>query len=276
VITEDRLETFVGDKEIQHLFVLLTLNNQVSNGNDAIIRAGIDALKQVLEFVKTTVNVADNNRASRHEKPSHLFVQIASILILSMRRLQHETYRRAIKSQCNFSIRNGRTMIGLKMKTLLLLRHAKSDWHDPGLKDFDRPLNKRGQKAAPAVGNFLKQQKVKPQLILSSPAERARQTTSLVMESARLRVDLRYDERLYGASLERLLEVLSQIEDTAAVVMMVGHNPGLEELLEHLTGDGQRMPTATLACLNLNIEKWGKVKEKSGVLEWLVKPRDLL
>ena len=162
------------------------------------------------------------------------------------------------------------------MKTLLLLRHAKSDWDNPDLKDFERPLNKRGLKAAPAVGSFLREQKVMPHLILSSPAERARQTTLLVMESARLTADLRYDERIYEASLERLMEVLSQIEDTADVIMLVGHNPGLEALLEHLTGEAQKMPTAALACLNLNLEKWGKVRERSARLEWLVKPRDLL
>jgi phosphohistidine phosphatase len=164
-----------------------------------------------------------------------------------------------------------------EMKTLLLLRHAKSDWDDPGLKDFERPLNKRGLKAAQAVGSFLRRQKAQPQLILSSPAERARQTTLLVMESVKLTtVDLRYDERIYEASTERLIEVLSQIEDTAEVVMLVGHNPGFEELLEHLTGEAQRMPTAALACLNLNLEKWGKVRENCARLEWLVKPRDLL
>lgn len=162
------------------------------------------------------------------------------------------------------------------MKTLLLLRHAKSDWDDPALKDFERPLNKRGLKAAQAVGSFLRRQKAQPQLILSSPAERARQTTLLVMKTAKLTVDMRYDERIYEASLERLIEVLSQIEDTAEVVMLVGHNPGFEELLEHLTGEAQRMATAALACLNLNLEKWSKVREDSARLEWLVKPRDLL
>ena len=162
------------------------------------------------------------------------------------------------------------------MKTLLLLRHAKSGWDDPALKDFERPLNKRGLKAAHAIGIFLRQQKVQPQLILSSPAERARQTTLLVMESAKLTVDLRYDERIYEASPERLIEVLSQIEDAADVVLLVGHNPGFEELSERLTGEAHRMPTAALACLNLNLEKWSKVKEDCARLEWLVKPGDLL
>jgi len=153
------------------------------------------------------------------------------------------------------------------MKTLLLLRHAKSSWDDSGLKDFERPLNNRGLQAAPAIGRFLRQQKLQPHLILSSPAERARQTASLVTETARLTADLRYDERIYEASLERLMEVLAQIEDAAEVVMLVGHNPGLEELLEHLTGEAQRMPTAALASISLELDKWGKVREHAGRLE---------
>lgn len=162
------------------------------------------------------------------------------------------------------------------MKTLLLLRHAKSSWGEAGQKDFDRPLNERGLKAAPVMGNFLRQQKIQPQLILSSPAERARQTTSLVLETARLKSNLRYDERIYEASAERLMEVVSQIEDAAEVVMLVGHNPGFEELLQHLTGEAQRMPTAAMACINLDIDKWNKVRESSGRIEWLGKPKELI
>ena len=162
------------------------------------------------------------------------------------------------------------------MKTLLLLRHAKSSWENADQKDFDRPLNGRGLKAAPAVGRFLRGQKVQPQLIISSPAERARQTTSLVGEAAGLTADLRYDERIYEASVERLMEVVSQIEDAREVVMLVGHNPGFEGLLEKLTGETQRMPTAALACLELDLDKWSKVRENTGRLEWLVKPKELI
>lgn len=162
------------------------------------------------------------------------------------------------------------------MKTLLLLRHAKSSWENADQKDFDRPLNNRGLKAAPAVGRFLRGQKEQPQLIISSPAERARQTTSLVREAAGLTADLRYDERIYEASVERLMEVVSQIEDAREVVMLVGHNPGFEALLEQLTGETQRMPTAALACLELDVDKWSKVRENTGRLKWLVKPKELI
>jgi phosphohistidine phosphatase len=161
------------------------------------------------------------------------------------------------------------------MKTLLLLRHAKSSRKDNGLRDFDRPLNQRGLKTAPSIGRLMRKRKLQPDLVLSSPAERARQTTQLVIEAAGLETELRYDERIYEASVERLLEVVSQLDDETGIVMLVGHNPGLEELLEVLTGEAHNLPTAALACVELNIEKWNKVRAGGGRLEWLVKPKEL-
>ncbi len=161
------------------------------------------------------------------------------------------------------------------MKTLLLLRHAKSSWDDPGQKDFDRPLNARGTKAAPLIGKFIRKQKVVPDLVLSSPAERARQTTALVLNAAKVAAELRYDERIYEASAARLLEVVSQIEEGVNVAMIVGHNPGMEELLLALTSEVRHVPTAALASIALDIEKWGKVREAVGRLEWFVTPKEL-
>ncbi len=161
------------------------------------------------------------------------------------------------------------------MKTLLLLRHAKSSWKDTGVKDFDRPLNQRGLKAAPAIGRLIRKRKLQPDLVLSSPAERARQTTELVLEAAGLKTEVRYDERIYEASPARLFEIVSQIDEEAGMVMMVGHNPGFEELLEALTGDARSLSTAALACIELDIEKWSKVKAGENQLAWLVKPKDL-
>jgi phosphohistidine phosphatase len=161
------------------------------------------------------------------------------------------------------------------MKTLLLLRHAKSSWKDAGLRDFDRPLNKRGLKAARLMGRFMRRQKMKLNLVLSSPAERARQTAALVLEASKLSVELRYDERIYEASVRVLLEVVSQIEEDADLVLLVGHNPGMEGVLEFLTGEVRRMPTAALACISLDVDKWSKVRERTGRCEWLVKPKEL-
>ena len=161
------------------------------------------------------------------------------------------------------------------MKTLLLLRHAKSSWDDPDLKDFDRPLNKRGLKTAPKMGAVMRKRKLQPDLILSSPAARAKETTSLVSEAASLKTEVRYDQRIYEASEDRLLKIVSQIDESVNSAMLVGHNPGFEELLAALTGESQRMPTAALACIELEVEKWADVSAASGKLAWLVKPKDL-
>jgi phosphohistidine phosphatase len=161
------------------------------------------------------------------------------------------------------------------MKTLFLLRHAKSSWKDASVRDFDRSLNQRGLKAAPAVGRLMKKRKLQPDLVLSSPAERARQTTTLVLVAAEIKTEVRHDERIYEATVARLFDVVSQIEDDASVAMLVGHNPGLEELLAALTGEACSMATASLACIELDIEKWNKVRPGGGRLEWLVKPKEL-
>ena len=155
------------------------------------------------------------------------------------------------------------------------MRHAKSGWGDPSLADFDRPLNERGQKAAPLVGRFMRRRKLRPDLVLCSPAERARQTAALVSEAAGLSAPLRFDERIYEATPARLAEVVSQIEDGADEVLLVGHNPSLEGLIELLAGESRRMPTAALARMLLDVEKWGKLREGAGRVEFVVRPKEL-
>jgi phosphohistidine phosphatase len=161
------------------------------------------------------------------------------------------------------------------MKTLYLLRHAKSSWKDPDLQDFDRPLNGRGREAAPLVGRFIRKRKLRLDLVLSSPAARARQTAALVKDSAGLAAKLLYDERIYEADAALLLEVVIQTAESVDTLMLVGHNPGMEELLTLLTGEEHRMATAALACVALDVEKWAKVKARAGRLEWLVRPKEL-
>src|SRR5467141_3628936 len=110
------------------------------------------------------------------------------------------------------------------MKTLLVLRHAKSSWKDSGLADSERPLNGRGKRASDLIGRFLRKEKLRPDLVLCSTAIRARETVRLVLEAARLVVETRYDQRLYLASAGRLAEIVSQIDEDRANVMLVGHN----------------------------------------------------
>jgi phosphohistidine phosphatase len=161
------------------------------------------------------------------------------------------------------------------MKTLFLLRHAKSSWKDSTLQDFDRPLNGRGRKASELVGAFIRKQKLMPDLVLSSPAVRARETIEIVLKAAKLEVELRYDQRIYEAGALRLLEVISQIDEHKNAVMIVGHNPGLEELLEVLTGRPERINTGALAKIDLATTKWSKALEGKGSLDWLVRPKEL-
>jgi phosphohistidine phosphatase len=166
-------------------------------------------------------------------------------------------------------------MTNSKMKTLLLLRHAKSSWKDTGLQDFDRPLNGRGRKSAEMIGRFIKKQRVAPDLLLSSPAIRARETIETIMKTAKLPAELRYDQRIYEAGPLRLLEVVSQIEEEHSTVLLVGHNPGMEELLRLLTDRVEHMATGTLAKIDLKAAGWSKVLEGKGSLDWIVKPKEL-
>lgn len=161
------------------------------------------------------------------------------------------------------------------MKTLYLLRHAKSSWDDLGLKDFDRPLNKRGLKVAPRLGAYMRKEKIRPDIILSSPALRAKQTITLVCERAGLSSLINFDERMYEASAQRLFEIVAGFKEGINSAMMVGHNPGFEELLTALTGESHRMPTAALACIHLRLGKWSELTAGAGQLVWLIRAKEL-
>jgi phosphohistidine phosphatase len=161
------------------------------------------------------------------------------------------------------------------MRTLYLLRHAKSSWKDDSLRDFDRPLKRRGREAAEQIGKVLAGEKTRSLLVISSPAARARETTKLVLESAGLKLEPRFDERIYEADVRTLLEVVESIPDKTTTAMLVGHNPGFENLLSYLTGDDRHMPTAALAKIEFEVESWSAVYEGSGRLESFVTPKEL-
>jgi phosphohistidine phosphatase len=161
------------------------------------------------------------------------------------------------------------------MRTLYLLRHAKSSWKDANQPDFDRPLAGRGRRASEAVGLFLKEKEITFDLVVSSPAVRARQTIEFVLRSAKQRPELRFDERIYEATVGRLLEIVSQLENEHKAVLLVGHNPGMQELLSLLTGQSEEYPTAALTKIAFKNLKWAEVGNKKGSLEWLVKPKEL-
>ena len=161
------------------------------------------------------------------------------------------------------------------MKTLLLLRHAKSDWGDSSLRDFDRPLAERGERDAPRIGKALRKRGVTPDVIIASPAARAKATVQAAMKAAKLELNVTFDEAIYGASSAELMKIIRRLPDGSSCALLVGHNPGLEDLVGRLTGSHERMPTAALACIEFQIEQWNDVSDKQGALEWLLTPKRL-
>lgn len=142
------------------------------------------------------------------------------------------------------------------MKTLLLLRHAKSSWKHPDLADHHRPLNKRGKRTAPLIGALLQDEDLIPDLILCSSAVRAHTTALIVARACTYKGEIEKTRKLYLAEPEAYVDLLRQVAEKHRGVLVVGHNPGLEELIERLTGEALRMPTAALACVELSLERW--------------------
>lgn len=140
------------------------------------------------------------------------------------------------------------------MRTLLILRHAKSSWDDPDLDDYDRPLNKRGRKEAKAVGERMRARL--PDLVLTSTAVRARETVALWQRAARYEGPIEERREFYLAGPERYLEALAALGARGPTTMVVGHNPGLEELLHRLTGRLEPLPTAALVEVELALDVW--------------------
>ncbi len=163
------------------------------------------------------------------------------------------------------------------MKTLLVLRHAKSSWKDPGLDDHDRPLNKRGKKDAPRMGRLVREEGLIPDLILSSTALRAKNTAQEVAEKSRYPGKIHWESRLYLAGPADIVMVLNEIEDPSADrVMIVGHNPGQEELVRSLAGGQEAFPTAALARVELPVTTWAELElSTTGELTHLWRPKEL-
>lgn len=161
------------------------------------------------------------------------------------------------------------------MKTLLLLRHAKSSWDDASLADFERPLAPRGRRDAPLVGRALAASGHMPDVVISSPAKRARETVAAVLEAAGLLVAPSFDESVYAASSAELIKVVRNIPDAASCAMMVGHNPGFEDLAERLAGSPERMPTAALTCIQFEVDRWADVEDRAGKTLWRLTPKKI-
>jgi phosphohistidine phosphatase len=161
------------------------------------------------------------------------------------------------------------------VKTLLIVRHAKSDWGHPGLADHDRPLNARGRRDAPAMGLRLAERGTVPDVIRSSTALRARTTAAAFAEAfGREASALELDETMYATSVDRLLDVIATLDDDAATVMLVGHNPEFSALVGRLTGDDVELSTCTVAEVRLPVERWVDASGAAGELARIDRPKD--
>jgi phosphohistidine phosphatase len=168
------------------------------------------------------------------------------------------------------------------MRRLLLLRHAKSAWPD-GVSDLDRPLAARGREAAPRLARYLADELLLPDLVIVSPARRTRETWDLV-RPALGEVEERFDARIYEAPASRLLEVVREAPDPVRTLLLIGHNPGFEDLAKALVGAGDRYafarlsekyPTAGLAVLDFEAERWAGAAPRSARLDRFVTPKSL-
>ncbi|MFP3944455.1 MAG: SixA phosphatase family protein [Alphaproteobacteria bacterium] len=168
------------------------------------------------------------------------------------------------------------------MKRLLILRHAKSSWAEAGLKDRERPLNKRGRRAAPLMGARMARKDYRPEGILCSPAVRTRETLELVQPHLGADIPVRMEPRIYLASGRQLLALLHELPEAWSSALLIGHNPGLEELVRLLREPGKspceapaKFPTAALAVVDFPVTGWARVDVRMGRLVDLVKPRDI-
>lgn len=163
------------------------------------------------------------------------------------------------------------------MKTLFLIRHAKSDWSNPSLKDFERSLNPRGERVAPKMGRELLSRNVSPDIVYSSPSKRTRQTASYICEGINYNEEsILFKEEIYEASTGALLRLINSISDDNKTAMVIGHNPSMTYLAEYLTDEIlNNIPTCGVLKINFEIDSWKFVSKSTGILEWYTYPKEL-
>ena len=153
------------------------------------------------------------------------------------------------------------------MKTIILVRHAKSSWKNASLDDFDRPLNKRGKMNAPFMGKKLQERRIMPDLILSSPAKRARKTAVAVAKAIGYpKKKIIFDEKIYHASAWYLFEMVRNLDDDYETIMLFGHNPGFNDFADMLLKKNQvyNIVTTGVYCIKFNVDQWKNMREGQG------------
>jgi phosphohistidine phosphatase len=175
-------------------------------------------------------------------------------------------------------------MAGTPMLTLSLLRHAKSSWDDPTLADHDRPLNDRGNRDAPRMAAFIRDKKLVPDRILCSTAIRTRATLKHLLAALPKKPPVSFEKGLYLAEAPKILATIEAVREATARLMLIGHSPGLHDLAMALVGKGDRQerfalmakfPTATLAVITFDLERWHEIEAGMGRLEIFMTPRRL-
>lgn len=170
------------------------------------------------------------------------------------------------------------------MRRLMLMRHAKSDWSIAGQHDHERPLSARGRKAAPLMGLYMAQHRLMPDAVLVSTAVRAQATWSLVAPTLDRRIEPQFDRRLYGAAAAELLAPVRETALAVRALLVIGHNPGLQDLARLLAESGdadarlalmEKFPTAALAVIDFPVTRWSDVAPRGGRLERFIAPRML-
>lgn len=161
------------------------------------------------------------------------------------------------------------------MKTLYLVRHAKSSWKDASLSDFERPLNDRGNSDKKTMANRLKEKQTSIDCILSSSSKRTRQTTKGLIEGIQIdHSKIEFNENLYHASVLDMLKEINKISDTVDVLMVIGHNPGTSNLCDYLTDYFTDFPTLGIAKITFEFDSWKEISRGTGSVEWFDYPKN--
>jgi phosphohistidine phosphatase len=152
------------------------------------------------------------------------------------------------------------------MKKLYIIRHAKSSWSDAELNDFERPLSKRGKANAPMMGERLKKKGVMPDIIISSPAKRAKSTAEMIAKEVGYEKKVLFDENIYESSVDELRKILTSIDDKNSVVFLVGHNPELNMLVDYYIKFYENIPTCGVVEIEFACESWAEIEPKNAKL----------
>lgn len=152
------------------------------------------------------------------------------------------------------------------MKKLYIIRHAKSSWEDTALDDFERPLNKRGKADAPFMGSKLHEKKVMPDIILSSPAARAKTTAEIIAHKVKYSKEIVFNEDIYEATESTLHKIVTKIADKNSTLFLLGHNPSLNELAEYYIHFNENIPTCGVVEIEFDCDSWSEISAKNAKL----------